>query len=168
MEADDPVVQLRSRCEQQRRLKDAGTAPAIQLIQHSSATSTRFLRALAELAKYKMAEAKAADELGRAVRAAIETRRATLVAGYAALHLSHRLLAQESDGDATGLLRQLSEEAAAARARVEAAETMMPPPDELHKLPTEEWRDSAQARDQVSVPTNPHVPPLPLTSSLAH
>ena len=147
---DDPAQQLTARCEHQRHLKDSGVDPALDVIQKHSATSARFVQALAQLARYKMDVAGADEEMGRAVCAAVETRRATLNVGYAALELRHPLLTQPEDGetDSEGLLRRLADEARAALARVETAERAMPTLDELPRLHEDAWRERALARDQ--------------------
>ena len=146
----DPAQQLTARCEHQRHLKDSGVDPALHVIHQHSATSARFIQALAQLARYKMDVAGADEEMGRAICAAVETRRATLDAGYAALELRHPLLTQAEDGeaDSEGLLRRLADEEQAALARVATAEGAMPTLDELPRLHEDAWREHALARDQ--------------------
>eukprot|EP00310_Coccolithus_braarudii_P014116 CAMPEP_0183349806 /NCGR_PEP_ID=MMETSP0164_2-20130417/13877_1 /TAXON_ID=221442 /ORGANISM="Coccolithus pelagicus ssp braarudi, Strain PLY182g" /LENGTH=249 /DNA_ID=CAMNT_0025521595 /DNA_START=48 /DNA_END=793 /DNA_ORIENTATION=- len=141
---DDPAQQLIAWCEHHRHLKDSGVDPALRVIHQHSATSARFIQALAQLARYKMNVAGADEEMGRAICAAVETRRATLDAGYAALELRHPLLTQAEDGeaDSEGLLRRLADEEQAALARVATAEGAMP------RLHEDAWREHALARDQ--------------------
>ena len=146
----DPAQQLTDRCKHQRHLKDTGVGPALHVIHQHAATSARFVQALAQLARYKMDVASADEEMGRAICAAVEARRATLDVGYAALDLRHPLLtqAEECETDSEGLLRRLDHEAQAALARVEAAEGAMPTLDELPRHHEDKWREHTLARDQ--------------------
>ena len=145
---DDPAQQLTARIEHQRHLKDSGVDQALHVIHQHSATSARFIQALAQLARYKMDVARADEEMGRAICAAVETRRATLDVGFAALELRHPLLTQAEDGeaDSEGLLRRLADEEQAALARFATAEGAMPTLDELPRLHEDAWREHTQGQ----------------------
>ena len=148
--ADDLAQRLAAQCRDQQLLKDAGIDPALRAAQHHSATSTRFVQALTQLLRYKMQMANADEQMGRAVCAAIETRRAALTVGYGALALEHSLLGHAfgSNTDSEGLLRALASDAAAALTRAEGAKEAMPTQDVLLTLHEDAWREHALARDQ--------------------
>lgn len=147
---DDLAQRLAAQCKGQQLLKDAGIDPALRIAEQHSATSARFVQALTQLLRYKMDTARAEEEMGRAVCAAVETRRATFTAGYGALSLGHPLLANavESGTDSEGLLRALAGEADAALTRARKAVGAMPPHNELLTLQEDAWREHALARDQ--------------------
>ena len=148
--AIDAAERLAALCKGQQLLKDAGIDPALRAAQHHSATSTRFVQALTQLLRYKMQMANADEQMGRAVCAAIETRRAALTVGYGALALEHPLLGHGfgSNTDSEGLLRALASDAAAALTRAEGAKEAMPTQDVLLTLHEDAWREHALARDQ--------------------
>ena len=148
---DDAAQRLEALCKDQQHLKDAGIDPALRTAEEHSATSARFVQAVTRLLRYKMDVAGADEQMGRAVCAAIETRRASLTVGYGAL-LSHEhpLLghAVGSGTDSEGLLRGLASGADAALARAEKAVGAMPSHNELLTLQEDAWREHALVRDQ--------------------
>ena len=147
-------VQLAALCKGQKLLKAAGIDPALRIAEQHSATSARFVQALTQLLRYKMDMAGAEEEMGRAVCAAVETRRATLSVGYGALScpppLDLPLLANEvgSGTDSEELLCGLADGADAALARAEKAVGAMPSHNELLTLQEDAWREHALVRDQ--------------------
>lgn len=145
----EPAAALAMSCKLHQQLKDSG-ADALQAARLHSATNTRFVEVLVQLAQYKMSTAAAEEELGRAVLSAIESRRALLAVSYAALEISHPLLAEEMSGHdagSEGLLRRLADDAESARARREAASGNMHN-DDLSKMQEDQWQHHAVARDQ--------------------
>ena len=141
-------AELATTCELLQQLKDSGD-DALQAARLHSATNARFVQALVQLTQYKISEASAEENMGRAVLAAIESRRA-LLAPTGDLEISHPLLAEATSGHdlgSEGLLRRLAQEAEAARARIEAASIAIRS-DDLAKAHEDQWRDHAAARDQ--------------------
>ena len=147
---DDAAQRLMAQCKGQQLLKDAGIDPALRIAEQYSATGARYVQALTQLLRHKMDMAGAEEEMGRAVCAAVETRRATITVGYGALSLDHPLLANAvgSGTDSEGLLRGLADGADAALARAEKAVGTMPSHNELLTLQEDAWREHALARDQ--------------------
>ena len=166
----DLATVLTSQCEHLRRLNDSHDR-ALCARRHRSVTHARFLRALTQLARYKMDRARA--DTGRAVCAAVDARRSNLSVGYKKLHLRHPCLAPSGIGDggngvgqdgapaaggdgldvaavsdAEGLLQRLADEAHAARARVASTDQALRDLGDLSTMNEEKWEHHALARDQ--------------------
>ena len=151
MATEGMSAELEALCKGQQHLKDAGIDPALRTAEQHSATSARFVQAVTRLLRYKMDVAGADEQMGRAVCAAIETRRAALTVGYGALLSSEHPLLDHAVGDDTdseGLIRGLAGGADAALARAEGAKDAMPTHDALLTLHEDAWREHALARDQ--------------------
>ena len=146
----DPAVLLSSQRDAQQRLKDQAVDPALMSMRHHSATNVRFIKALAQLARYIMDQSEKAEEGSCTVCAAVDACRAKLRVGYDALDLHHPLLIQAAveERDSEQLLQRLFEAVEDSRARVEAAIIAMRELGDLHLLHEDEWRGHALARDQ--------------------
>jgi hypothetical protein len=132
---------LRAAGEEGRLLLKGGVGTALDSSRDYAEWGVRYVRALAQLARYKMDVAHGADDLSSAVADAVEARRAALAAPPGDAN------ADDAD-DADGLLERLARGQEAARARCEAAERAMPSPDELNKLQEEAWRHHVVERDR--------------------